>query len=316
MLSVCHVRLQHAAHMTVKRARLCMCMYGQCLLNRTVSACVCKRFPVLYKWIWGKRDLFVRVSLLMDASHKTSTIRDHSSSFLPLLTPPLHHILFPKPNTPSSSAPPPSPSFFFPSLLALVARGVTVNFMLPHVVSVPSQLRGRLAVFNKKKVLRDAKWQSFRSRCFFPFVLPSYTSFLTLNTIHYAWGWSVRRSLKATSLYLKAFITAAAHSLLSLTISHFQVLPQTLSVCHAVCTTSLLHFSNSLYQNSALVINLGILSLESIGEPVCPPHLGVLATGLTAIIHTYNIRHNVDWQQKRYFAASLANVRITMWAVP
>lgn len=40
--------------------------------------------------------LFVCVSLLIDASHKTSTIRDHSSSFLPLLT----------------SAPPPPNSFF------------------------------------------------------------------------------------------------------------------------------------------------------------------------------------------------------------
>lgn len=52
-----------------------------------------------------ERLLFVRVSLLMDASHKTSTIRDHSSSFLPLLTPPLCIIFYSPSLTPTPSNP-------------------------------------------------------------------------------------------------------------------------------------------------------------------------------------------------------------------
>lgn len=48
----------------------------------------------------GEKEGFIcPVSHLMDAPHKTTTIRDHSSSFLPLLTLPLHHILFPHPSS-------------------------------------------------------------------------------------------------------------------------------------------------------------------------------------------------------------------------
>lgn len=112
------------------------CMYG------LVCVFVCKTCLALYNWIWGGWVLFVRMSLLMDAPHKTSTIRDHSSSCLPLLTITIHHILF------TNSRPYSFPPSF--TLLALVDSGVTENFMLPHVVSFLSWLRRRLAVFNNK----------------------------------------------------------------------------------------------------------------------------------------------------------------------
>lgn len=85
----------------------------------------------------GKRLLFVRVSLLIDASHKTSTIRDHSSSFLPLLLNPDPQLVFYSPSAlrrllpsflPSSIPLPPSPRF--------LCVGATLVSTLPRVVFV------------------------------------------------------------------------------------------------------------------------------------------------------------------------------------
>lgn len=89
---------------------VCVCVGTVCIYYTYSCAFVCGgKKKMEYARGGKKRLLFVRVSLLMDASHKTSTIRDHSSSFLPLLTPPsLHHILFPEPHTYS---PPPHPRF-------------------------------------------------------------------------------------------------------------------------------------------------------------------------------------------------------------
>lgn len=59
--------------------------------------------------------LFVSVSLLIDASHKTSTIRDHSSSFLPLQTPP----------------PPPPPQPLHPTLILFTLSPAATPSFLP-----------------------------------------------------------------------------------------------------------------------------------------------------------------------------------------
>lgn len=54
-------------------------------------------------------------------------------------------------------------------------------------------------------------------RTAFPFVPPSYTSFLTFKTVHYARGWSARGGVLEGHVVvsLKGFITAALRSLLS-----------------------------------------------------------------------------------------------------
>lgn len=78
------------------RSKGCLSAHGMYVL--CTRACM-KALPLRDNWIQrGKKKkkrggLFVRVSLLMDASHKTSTIRDHSSSSLPPFAPFLHCVL-------------------------------------------------------------------------------------------------------------------------------------------------------------------------------------------------------------------------------
>lgn len=73
-----------------------------------------------------------------------------------------------------------SPPLFFFSLLALVASGVAVNFMLPHVVSVLSYLRRRRAVFNNKSYGHHKAMQNARVLEQTVFAPPLYTHSIPL----------------------------------------------------------------------------------------------------------------------------------------
>lgn len=93
------------SHIRLKRARVNQQRKHMYVLVWTCGSlrcalCVCVENSASYFIIeYGDKSvLFVRVSVLMDVPHKTSTIRNHSSSFLPLLVFRLHQIFFPQPN--------------------------------------------------------------------------------------------------------------------------------------------------------------------------------------------------------------------------
>lgn len=145
----------------------------------SARVCVCEKksapHPSAMKLNTGRRRkkrgiLFVNVSLLIDASHKTSTIRDHSSSFLPLLLTPPGPPAHPTPPHPTlilfTLSPAATPSFLPlpPSVFpARWRRHTGFHAAACHVGSDPGGVAKRVAFANE---LRDEpKTGSFGSRC-------------------------------------------------------------------------------------------------------------------------------------------------------
>lgn len=106
---------------------VCVCVLKK---KQKTLALPCEKTEYWKRRRRGKRLLFVRVSLLIDASHKTSTIRNHFSSFLPLLlSSPRTRILF----TLSPAATPSFIHFPSPSPRFLSVGGATLVSLLPRV---------------------------------------------------------------------------------------------------------------------------------------------------------------------------------------